>query len=209
MKLLNKIKYLLTLSIVNSCGIIKKAKIKQSRIKGNVNISDGVSIYKSNLLGNIKIGRFTSINGPNTDILSLLNPIEIGSFCSIARGVQIQEYNHNTECLSSYTVNYKLFKGNKKDDYNSKGKITIGNDVWIGANVIILSGVNIGDGVVIAAGSVVSRDIPSYKIVGGIPAKIIKDRFSIEFIEMINNDPWYDWSIQKIKKNKELFRVKQ
>lgn len=84
-------------------------------------------------------------------------------------------------------------------------EIVIGNDVWIGANVIILPGVKIGNGAIIAAGAVVARDIEPYAIVGGVPARLIKYRFSEEKIALLESSKWWDWPIEKIEKNIELF----
>ncbi|MEZ8122597.1 CatB-related O-acetyltransferase [Vibrio splendidus] len=78
-------------------------------------------------------------------------------------------------------------------------KIVIGNDVWMGANVILLPGIVIGDGAVIAAGAVVSKDVPPYAIVGGVPAKIIKHRFSDDIIEGLLDTQWWNWDDAKIK----------
>ena len=84
-------------------------------------------------------------------------------------------------------------------------QVIIGNDVWIGANVIILPGVNIGHGAVIAAGAVVTKDVEPYAIVGGVPAKLIKYRFNAEERQKLLSIAWWNWSLDKIEKNIELF----
>ncbi|MBN2965577.1 CatB-related O-acetyltransferase, partial [Sulfurospirillum sp. T05] len=93
------------------------------------------------------------------------------------------------------------------NDIFSKGDIIIEDDVWIGSNCVILSGVTIGRGSVIGAGSVVTKNIPKYSIVGGNPAKVIKNRFNHETICLIENLKWWDWGIDKIKSNKDLFQL--
>jgi virginiamycin A acetyltransferase len=167
-------------------------------------LENGVSIHSRNL---VSIGRFTSINGPGTSLYSLHHPIKIGSFCSIARGVTFQEYNHHIDHPSTYYIFKNIFNEAGLDT-NSKGPIIIGHDVWIGADTVILSGVEIGDGSIIAANCVVSSDVPPYSIVGGVPAKVIKRRFDDELEEKLLSLRWWDWSIDKIKKNRDFFSKK-
>ena len=127
-------------------------------------------------MNDIKIGNYTSINGPNTDLRCLLNEITIGNFCSIARNVSFQEYNHDFNQLTSYFVHTNLENKPMKTDVVSKGAITLGHDVWIGTHSVILSGSNIGTGAVIAANSVVTKSVPRFQIWGGVPAKFIRNR---------------------------------
>jgi len=87
----------------------------------------------------------------------------------------------------------------------SRGDISIGSDVWIGSNVIILSGVTIGDGAVIGAGAVVTKDIPPYAVAAGVPAKVIKSRFSDEDITLLLSARWWDWDFEKIKRRLPMF----
>lgn len=111
--------------------------------------------------------------------------LEIGNFCSIASNVIfLLGGNHNYKNFSTYPFKNKLLKDNVIEA-ETKGKIILEDDVWIGVNSLILSGVRIGQGAIIAAGSVVTKDVPPYSIVGGNPAKIIKYRFSEEIIEKL------------------------
>ncbi len=155
--------------------------------------------------GDVRIGRYTVINGPNTFIAAKLNPIEIGSFCSIAKDVTIQEYNHDASRISTYYMRSNIFKTDRMGEHISRGGIRIGNDVWIGGKAMILSGVTIGDGAVIAAGAVVTRDVPPYAIVGGTPAKVLKYRFTPEVIEKLQRIKWWEWPVDKIRNSKDLF----
>lgn len=134
--------------------------------------------------------------------------IKIGKFCSIAENVEIfLDGEHETQNISTYPFGYfKVFKTKKKYIAKSKGKVTIGNDVWIGDRVTILSGVNIGDGAVIGACALVNKDVAPYTIVGGVPAKIIRKRFDDETIEKLLKIKWWNWSDQKIQKNVELLK---
>lgn len=110
--------------------------------------------------------------------------LEIGRYCSIADGTTfLLSGGHRYDCITSYPFKVKCFGYDK--EAICKGKIIIADDVWIGYNSLILSGVKIGQGAVIAAGSVVVKDIPPYAIVGGNPAKIIKYRFSENVINKL------------------------
>lgn len=124
------------------------------------------------------------------------NNLYIGNYCSIGPYVQfILSADHFTRNLSTYP--FKAKYGIQKKEGMSKGDIVIEDDVWIGTNAIILSGVHIGQGAIVAAGAVVNKDVEPYAIVGGVPAKMISYRFPVEIREKIVN---FDFS----KLNREL-----
>lgn len=199
-KQLNKINYIDTNSTIDV-----SSKIKSSQLHGNVKIAERCTIFKSILSGNISVDSNTVLWGPNIQIQSLKNPIIIGKFCSIARDVSIQEYFHDYNKITTYFINRNVFGGAIEKEVLSKGPIKIGNDVWIGTGVQIMSGVTIGDGAVISANSTVTHDVLPYAIVGGVPAKIIKYRFTQEIIEKLLDTKWWNWDMEKINKNKLLF----
>ena len=176
-----------------------------STIKGKVTIGEGTSVQQSYLSGNITIGKNTSIWGPNTDLYAVINSIQIGNFCSIARNVSIQEYNHNPKKITTYLIGKNIFSEKWENELVSKGNIEIGNDVWIGAQCVILSGARIGNGAIIAANSVVNGEIPPYAIAAGSPGKVIGYRFSTEVIKALEKLQWWNWPLEKIKANKALF----
>ena len=129
----------------------------------------------------------------------------IGKFCSIACGAKFlfNSANHKMASLSTYTFplffeEWGLKKENVAQAWDQKGDIMIGNDVWIGYEAVILSGVTIGDGAVIGCRAVVTKDIPPYTIVGGIPAKPIRKRFDEETIKELQKIKWWDWPEEKI-----------
>lgn len=192
-------------SISRNTIIGESVKIIGSEISGNVEIGDNCKIRYAKLRGDIKIGRYTALSGRNIEIVSQINKIEIGSFCSIASNVSIQEFNHSIEKISTFYIQKHIFGNLVSADRNSKGNVIIGNDVWIGKNAMILSGVKIGNGAIIGANAVVSKDIPAYSIVGGVPSKIIKYRFSSEVISELERLAWWTWPVTKIKDNIELF----
>ncbi len=128
--------------------------------------------------------------------------LTIGSFCSFASGVKIVlGGEHHMDWVTTYPFN-KLFPdaGNYSGHPHSKGDVTIGNDIWIGQEAIIFSGVQIGNGAVIAARSVVRRNVAPYSIVGGNPARHLAYRFDPETISALQHIAWWDWPLAKIKK---------
>jgi virginiamycin A acetyltransferase len=135
--------------------------------------------------------------------------LEIGNFCSIAENVTILlGGNHPVDWVSSFPFGV-IFENFQERYYEhrgklSKGDVIIGNDVWIGINATILSGVKIGDGAIVAANAVVTKNVEPYTIVGGNPAKILKKRFSDEAISKLLVIQWWNWDIGKIEENLDL-----
>lgn len=126
--------------------------------------------------------------------------LTIGKYCSIAEEVNIfLGGNHNLLCVTTFPFNKLWPQAYDVGDLNtSKGNVVIGNDVWIGFQSLILSGVTIGNGAIIAARSVVTKDVPAYAIVGGVPAKVIRMRFTPEEIFWLQAIAWWDWPQEKI-----------
>jgi acetyltransferase-like isoleucine patch superfamily enzyme len=131
--------------------------------------------------------------------------VVIGKYCSIADGVRFIFGEHRLDCVSTYPFKAMLLKSIAHADARSKGDIVIENDVWIGYGATILSGVHVGNGAVIAAGSVVTRDVAPYLVVGGVPAKIIKTRFDGPVVSALFAIKWWDWSDDKVIANMESF----
>ena len=181
------------------------ARIHYSEIAGNVKIGKRCLLHKVQVSGTVEIGNYTSLNGPNTDIFSLIHPVTIGSYCSIARNTSFQEFTHDYSRATSYFIFKHLFEEKSNADVISKGPITLGNDVWIGTHSVILSGVTIGHGAVIASNSVVSTDIPPYAIAGGSPAKVIRYRFEEPVIKKLLDMEWWNWPHDRIERNREFF----
>lgn len=178
---------------------------KCTSFEGFNKIHENVSICNS------RIGRYTYI-GRN----SQLNACRIGRFTSIAHDVSVEQYTHPTEgfistspvffsklgqCVETFVSEQKFNEVKTIDGYNC----IIGNDVWIGSNVIILGGLSIGDGAVVAAGAVVTKDIPPYAIVGGVPARIIRYRYSDEKIQNLLNFQWWNQDVDWIKMHANVF----
>lgn len=134
--------------------------------------------------------------------------LKIGKFCSIACGTKflMTSGNHSLQSLSTYTFpiffeEWGLETKNIKSAWDNKGDIVVGNDVWIGFEAVIMSGVTIGDGAIIGSRAVVTKDVPPYTIVGGVPAKTIRKRFSDEVIAELLRIQWWNWDKERIKKN--------
>ncbi len=153
----------------------------------------------------IKIGENTFI-WENSHFFANDNYIEIWKYCSIASEFYAITSNHSTEYISYHINQYKkiidLQHNQKKSD------IVIGNDVWIWHRVTILPWVKVWNGAIIWAWSIVTKDVPAYGIVWGNPAKFIKYRFSQEKIQFLEQLQWWDWSEERIRKNKVLFNTK-
>lgn len=176
-----------------------------SNISDNVTKGKYVRVRSRFLMSNVCIGSYSYIS-PNSSIRNT----NIGRFCSIGENFISGAAIHPTDRLSTSPVFYStlnqcgfyLSKENKIKEYEN---VSIGHDVFIGANVIVLSGVTIGNGAIVAAGAVVTKDVPDYAVVGGIPAKIIKYRFSEDRIKKLKNISWWNWQENELKNVERYF----
>ena len=131
----------------------------------------------------------------------------IGKFCAIAKGIEFVMNGANHRMCSVTTYPFNIMGGGWEqftptlEDLPLKGDTVVGNDVWIGQNVTVMPGVHIGDGAIIAANSVVAKDVPAYCVAGGNPCKVIKKRFDDELITYLLDMKWWDWDAEKIFKN--------
>lgn len=189
---------------------------------------DTYTIYLKNVITNpnIEIGDYTMyhdfLNDPTKfekNNVLYHYPINhdkliIGKFCSIACGARFlfNSANHAKVSLSTYPFplffeEWELEKNNVTESWDNKGNIIIGNDVWIGFEAVILAGVTIGDGAIIGTRAVVTKDVPPYTIVGGIPAKPIRKRFDNVTISKLLKIKWWDWSAEKIAHNIQAIKT--
>lgn len=192
--------------------IWSRARIKNSKLKRNVSIGNDSIIVKSTIDENCEIGRRNIISnsvlgkGTSTQGNTSIRFCNVGKYVAIAWNVTIGAPNHDIHRLAMAQLNY-IFKDEECEHLSSFEKLScsIGNDVWIAAGAHILRNVHISDGVVVAANAVVTKDVPPYAIVAGVPAKIIGYRFNTKIIEELLEICWWDFSEEKLEKAKFLF----
>ncbi|MCQ2960638.1 MAG: CatB-related O-acetyltransferase [Bacteroidales bacterium] len=182
-------------------------------IKGILPIQESVKKHGKNIriaqpsqLRNVAIENYTYI-GQNANIYGT----EIGKFCSIGPNFVCGIGSHPTNGLSTAPMFYSAENRSngttlcKQTKFEERSKVQIGNDVFIGANVFVLNGIKIGNGVIIGAGAVITKDIPNYAIVAGVPAKIIKYRFTESQIEKLQKIQWWNFSENKLTEVEHYF----
>lgn len=176
----------------------------------NSDVSRKAKVYRFAKLDHAEIGDYTYI-GPSAQIVYA----SIGKFCSIAGGTKVGMPMHPIEFVSTSPIFYSPNNATgtkwveRNDYFNEFQRCTVGNDVWIGSNAIVMGGVKIGDGAVVAAGAVVTKDVPPYAIVGGVPAKLIKYRFNESVREVLEQSKWWEKDESLIQDSIEVFHSRQ
>lgn len=189
-----------------------KLNIKnKSYFKNGVKIAENVTIIDSKFdayvnlalnsaIVNSEIGKYSSIGR-----YSKIENVKMGKFCSIAWDITIGAPSHPFHHISSHAITYRHTYGFVNETRLERKTTEIGNDVWIGCNSVIVEGVKVGDGAIIGAGAVVTKDVPPYAIVVGVPAKVIKYRFTKEIVEKLLSMSWWSYDEEFLKENINYF----
>lgn len=175
-------------------------------------LSEKPTIHKSAEIINCKLGEWTEIGRNSRYFDSIVGSYtyddgnvivtysEIGKFCSIASSVRINPVNHPKERVTQHHITYRRYQYNisEKDDidffqWRKSKSCFIGHDCWLGHNAVVMPGVKIGIGAIVGAHAVVTKDVMDYEVVVGVPARVIKKRFSDEIIKKLLKTEWWDW----------------
>lgn len=174
----------------------------ESTVDHHSRVYSGTKIFRSSL------GKYSYVGKRSSLVYA-----EIGSFCSIAGGVCVGLGEHTLSNLSTSPI-FTERKNGTGHSWTTKGiisysKVTVGNDVWIGERAMIIGGCTIGDGAVIAAGAIVTKNVPPYAIVAGVPAKIIRYRFDSHTIEELLKLQWWNLPESILRQNIGLFQTEE
>jgi acetyltransferase-like isoleucine patch superfamily enzyme len=185
-------------TIASDICMFPGASIIQSQIDGPILLQRGVTLGP-----NVSVGRYF---GANVD--STIAGAQIGSFCTFGARVSVNPFNHPMQWLSIHEFQYDPGGYNWLPEYAELKRpvvepfkqypVIIGNDVWLGNNVVVLEGVTIGDGACIGANAVVTKDIPPYAVAAGIPARVLRYRFTEETIERLLAVKWWDMELSEL-----------
>lgn len=181
-------------------SIAFSARVEYSQVSRKAKVWGGCKLDHSS------IGDYSYI-GQNSRLIHA----HVGKFCSLAGNGAYGMGSHSldyisTSSLFTSSVNGTRSKWTDKPSFEEYKEIYIGNDVWVGMRVMIMGGVTIGNGAAVAAGAVVTKDVPPYAIVGGVPAKVIKYRFSEDVIAKLEASKWWLLDDETLKQNIDLFQ---
>lgn len=176
-------------------------------IGNNVTLGDGTTVYRDCVVGNgVSLGDYSYLNAG-----SLVLSGTIGRFCSFSYACKVGMPEHPTNWMSTSPFLYgdENVLGLPGLWNDTSAPPLIGSDVWLGAGCIVLQGVSIGHGAIVAAGAVVTKDVPPYAIVGGVPAKVLKYRFPAEAVQDLLASQWWDLPFDRLKNLKTAVAARE
>ena len=194
----------------------KNSYVFNSKFGDDITLRDGCAVFHSRLEGHNILYDLCKLSHTNIGAYSYvsnnasLSMIEMGRFCSIGPGVNCGYGTHPTNFVSTSPVFFSTRKQcgmtfAETDLFEEQQLTKLGHDVWVGANVYLKDGINVGHGAVIGAGAVVTKDVPPYAIVGGVPAQIIRFRFDENAIADLLRIEWWHWSEDELRAAQSLF----
>ena len=203
-------------TIGQNVRVEKDCYISGSKLGDNVQVQHGchifnsefeknVIVYARSTLSRVRFGAYGYVNEG-----SFMTGMEVGRFCSIGPHFLCGYGEHPANLVSTSPIFYSTHKQcgatfTDQDYFEEARETVVGHDVWIGARVFVRDGVRIGNGAIIAAGAVVTKDVPAYAIIGGVPAKVIRFRFHDEAIRQMLEIEWWNWNEEKLRRAQPLF----
>ena len=190
------------------CNLFNPAVSLLAFIDGRSRVDRRGKINRFAKIVSSRIGRYSYVG-----VGSWVIHAEVGNFCSIANEVNIGLAKHSLDYLSTSPIFTEKKNGTghswvEKNCFVPSEQTIIGNDVWIGYRAIIRGGVKVGDGAIIGAGAMVTKDVPAYAIVGGVPAKIIRYRYSQDMIERLEQVKWWEMKDKDLRERLSVFQHK-
>lgn len=192
---------------------ILQKEFPTSRIKSTCIIEDSCTISRSELDDYVYFKHNTTCELSKVGLRSsagfyaVLRSAMIGKYCSISWYTTVGAVNHHFDTVTSHAFPVRGRFGLCETEGSMPEKVTtVGNDVWIGCNAVILPGVTVGDGAIVAAGAIVTKDVPPYAIVAGSPARILRYRWDEKTVERVAALQWWNWDDETIKSHLDLFK---
>lgn len=187
----------------------RNSVVSHSKLRCGVTVGNDSNVERCVLGQHVAINRRSYVNDSiigdysYCGINTTMNFVRMGKFCSIARNVDIGGFDHDYHKVTTMPMFRfrQMLTGEKPIPDRCYGYCEIGNDVWIAAGAQVLHKVRIGDGAVVGGGAVVTKDVPPYAIVAGVPARVIKFRFPPDVIEQLLRIQWWNWPLKKLIEN--------
>jgi len=182
----------------------RKRALQVTLRRNGVDLGTGAYVAPgSHIARGSQIGPYSRINGPA--IIRGHGQFRMGAYCAVGVGLHVITSNHDMSRAGVQITMYRRFGFAEFREIPSV--TTIGNAVWIGDRVTVTAGCRVGDGAVLAAGAVVTRDVEPFTVVGGVPARMIRRRFSEEVAAILGELRWWEWPQERIARNRAFFEL--